>query len=269
MSSPASPLASPLPWDLVADDYASEVVPYFEHYAREALRLAAVTPEQAVLDVACGPGTLSLLAARMGAQVSALDFAEEMVGRCRARFAAAGLRVDLRAGDGQDLPFQDETFDAGFSMFGLMFFPDRVRGLAELRRVVRPGGAVVVSSWRPLGEVPALDAIFSALREEMPNLPVGGAAGPLGTEEAIHEETAQAGLSRVEIVPESHAAEYANAPEFWASMERTLAPLVLLKHRLGEDWAPMRARLQERVLSSLGEGPVSYEMKAWLTVARR
>jgi 2-polyprenyl-3-methyl-5-hydroxy-6-metoxy-1,4-benzoquinol methylase len=60
---PASPLASPHPWNLVAADYTAEVVPIFVQYARDALRLAALPPGAEILDVAAGPGTLAFEAA--------------------------------------------------------------------------------------------------------------------------------------------------------------------------------------------------------------
>src|SRR5512138_3140554 len=161
-----SPLAAPAPWDLVAPAYAEEVVPMFEVFAREALRLAAPPPGGRIVDVACGPGTVSVLAAQDGHRVDALDFSPGMIDKLRARIAALGLTgITPQIGDGQALPYADATADAGFSMFGLMFFPDRAKGFAELRRVLKPGARAVVSSWYPLDAVPVLAAMFGAVRE--------------------------------------------------------------------------------------------------------
>src|SRR5437763_1678380 len=155
-----SPLASPMPWDLVAVAYEQDVVPMFEAFAREALRLAAPPSGSRIVDVACGPGTLSALAARDGLRVDAIDFSPQMLERLAARTLA---NVTARLGDGQALPYEAGTFAAGFSMFGLMFFPDRAKGFAELRRVLAPGARAVVASWIPIDEIPLMKAMFAAV----------------------------------------------------------------------------------------------------------
>jgi ubiquinone/menaquinone biosynthesis C-methylase UbiE len=80
-----------------------------------------------------------------------------MIARLRERAAREGVAdIDARVADGCALPFPDASFDAGFSSFGLMFFPDRARGFGELLRVLRPGAQAVVSSWAPMTRVPVL-----------------------------------------------------------------------------------------------------------------
>src|SRR5262249_12459284 len=105
-SKSTSLLASPEAWDLVADAYTTELLPIFERFSRDALRLAALPTSARVLDAAAGPGTLALLAAASGARVSAIDFSPAMIAQLRRRAAAAGLSgIDARLGDGQVLPF--------------------------------------------------------------------------------------------------------------------------------------------------------------------
>jgi ubiquinone/menaquinone biosynthesis C-methylase UbiE len=94
--------------------------------------------------MATGTGALALAAARTGAQVLATDFSPGMV----ACVAAAGLpNVEARVMDGQALDLPDARFDAAFSIFGVIMFPDWRKGLAEMRRVTKPGGygAVVLA----------------------------------------------------------------------------------------------------------------------------
>ena len=74
-----SPLASPEPWSLVADDYTLELLPMFELFSRDALALAPTPPGARLLDVAAGPGTLTLLAVQSGRSLSAIAFSPQMV----------------------------------------------------------------------------------------------------------------------------------------------------------------------------------------------
>jgi SAM-dependent methyltransferase len=265
-----SPLATPHAWNLVAPAYAQEVVPLFERFAAEALRLAAPAAGARVLDVACGPGTLALLAARTASRVVALDFSPAMIERLRARLQASGIgNVEPREGDGQALPFGDGEFDAGFSMFGLMFFPDRARGLAELHRVVRPGGTVVISSWQPFEKTPPFPVLFEAVREALPGLPFGQGAAPLGDRQSIEAELGAAGFS-IEVQAVTFPSDYPSADEAYSSLERTMAPLVLLQHRMGaEAWRPVSDRIRGRMVAAMGPGPVTLPMHAWLSVGRR
>ena len=260
-----SPLATPLPWNLVSAAYAAEIVPQFERYAADALRLADVGPGQVVADVACGPGTLSILAARAGARVIALDFAEAMVDQLRARVTSEAIEVVQ--GDGQALPWPDASADVGFSMFGLIFFPDRSAGLRELRRVVRPGGPVVIGSWHPMSEVPALTAVLEAIADAT-GMAGGGVPAPLATEADIREEFAAAGYTDVAIHTVTYAIEAHSAAEFFAALERTLAPLVLLRHFMGDAWPATRERIAASVVARLGDAPVRAPMPAFLTLAR-
>jgi 2-polyprenyl-3-methyl-5-hydroxy-6-metoxy-1,4-benzoquinol methylase len=112
----ANPLATSEPWDLVAPGYAAEALPYFEVFSRAALRAAALPADARIVDVAAGPGTLSLLAAAAGARVSAIDISERMLAAFRARAAAAGLAgaIDVRLGDAQALPFDSGAYDGAF-----------------------------------------------------------------------------------------------------------------------------------------------------------
>jgi ubiquinone/menaquinone biosynthesis C-methylase UbiE len=271
MSQPAGPLATPLPWDLVASDYAGEIVPHFERYARDAIRLALGVGARGarILDVACGPGTLALLAAREATRVTAVDFSPGMIAALRDRLAAEAIEnVEVRVGDGQALDLPDACFDAAFSMFGLMFFPDRGRGLHEIRRVLVPGGRVAISSWLPLTEAPVLGAVFAALRRALPDLQLGDPRPPLGTAEEVVTELEAAGFRDAAAHRVEHAMDCPDVASFTASLHRTLAPLVLLRHRLGvEAFRPIAAAIDAEVAAVAGEGPSTVRMPAWIGVA--
>lgn len=271
MSSP-SPLSTPVPWDLVSAAYADEVVPMFELFARDALRLAAPPPGARIVDVACGPGTLTLLAAQQGLRVDAIDFSPAMVERFEARRLTLGVTdVTVRIGDGQALPFEDGAYAAGFSMFGLMFFPDRARGFRELRRVLAPGARAVVSSWAPLEDNAVMAAMFGAVRETVAALlpqapPPGGAAMPLSSVDECRAEMGAA-FAGVEVHAITHVQRAASAADLWASITRTMAPFVLMRRNLGEErWAAVANAASAAIARAAGTGAVDLDLRAWLSV---
>lgn len=135
-------------WDKAAQHYETTAHPFTARYAEAALARVALAPGSRVLDVAAGTGALALAAARTGARVLATDFSPGMV----ARIAAAGLaNLEAQVMDGQALDLPDAMFDAVFSIFGVIMFPDWGTGLAEMARVTRPGGRGVVATWQSEG----------------------------------------------------------------------------------------------------------------------
>jgi SAM-dependent methyltransferase len=258
----SSPLATPGPWDLVSTAYAAEVTPAFEAFAADALRLAAPSPGSRVVDIACGPGTLAALAGRAGHAVDAIDFSPRMIELLRARALA---NVTAHVGDGQALPFADGAHGAAFSMFGLIFFPDRAKGLAEMRRVLAPGARAVVSSWQPADQVPALAAVFRTLREQLPQLPPP-AEMPFGTVDACRTEL-ETTFCDVEVHPIAHAWKFASSSALWDSLARTFAPVVLIRERVAPDaWRRLDDVLRAAVARAIGDGPAELPMAAWLSV---
>jgi SAM-dependent methyltransferase len=263
-----SPLASPEPWSLVADDYTLELLPMFELFSRDALALVQTSPGARLLDVAAGPGTLTLLAAASGHSLSAIDFSPQMVENLQRRLTQAQLSADVRLGDGQALPWENSEFDGAFSMFGLMFFPDRARGLAELHRVLKPGGVAVVSSWATFEGIFA--SIMVAMREVLPDIPFGAGKGPLGDPDELALELSGAGFFDVTVTSRTHTLHGPAPREIWAQCQRTTAPIVLLKRRLGEGkWSEVTTGIVERLEAQYGTGPVDVTMTAYLGRGQR
>jgi SAM-dependent methyltransferase len=265
------PLAHPLAWDLVADGYAEEFAPVLERVADRALDLAAVTRGSRVLDVASGPGTLALRAAARGASVTAVDFSPAMIARLRERAAARAIEdVHAVVGDGQALDAAEGAFDAVFSLFGVIFFPDRARGLREMARVLAAGGRAIVTSWPPMERVPVLATVFSSLRIRMPQLALGSGRPPLGDPDEIRVELRDAGFADVQVDEVPVVYEFGSMADAWRSMSRSNAPFALLRHRLGPE--PSRA-LEQAILGDLitrfGPGPVRIDGAAYMSSGRR
>lgn len=263
-----SPLATPFAWNLVAADYALDIVPLFTYYAKKAVTMAGVRAGSRVLDVAAGPGTLAFVAAAIGARVTAIDFSSDMLEKLRTRASSEGLSIETHLGDGQALPFEDARFERAFSMFGLMFFPDRIQGFRELRRVLVPGGCAVVSSWVPSARVPLFGRVWGALREFLPSLPLGGAVAPLALPEDCLTEMRAGGFEQVEVIEVTDAQRYPSMRELWAGMVRTTAPIALLRERMPSEWPRIEAGVLGRLLEEFGEGPQELSVPANLIVGR-
>ena len=126
---------------------------YMERDAEAFYRRLPIQPGAQLLDVGCGAGQLSLIAARAGARVTGCDIAENWLAQARRSAAAEGLTVTFEEGDAEALPYQDSTFDAVVSLIGAMFAPRPELVAAELTRVCRPGGIIAMANWTGPGFV--------------------------------------------------------------------------------------------------------------------
>jgi SAM-dependent methyltransferase len=153
-----------------------------------------IEPGIRLLDVGTGTGgNVAIPAARRGADVVGADVTPELLERARGRAAEAGVDVAWVEADAQDLPFAEASFDRVTSTFGAMFAPDHKRAAAELTRVCRPGGRIVMTTWVNDGFVGEL---FTLTGAAMPPPPPGVEPPPLwGVEAHVTEVFGAAGVS--------------------------------------------------------------------------
>ena len=111
------------------------------------LDAAHVGPSISALDVCCGQGVLAAGASARGARVIGVDFSPAAIALARTMVPS----VEFQNGNAQDLAFPDATFDSVLCGYGLMHVPSPGGALAEMRRVLRPGGRVAVSVWDAAG----------------------------------------------------------------------------------------------------------------------
>lgn len=139
---------------------------------------------QKVLDVAAGNGNASLAAARRWCNVISTDYVPALLVRGRERAAAERLKIEFQEADAEALPFDDGSFDAVMSTFGVMFTPDQDKAAAELMRVCRPGGQIGLANWTPDGFI---GQVFKTLGKHLP--PPAGVKSPAlwGTPARIEE----------------------------------------------------------------------------------
>ena len=138
-------------WDLAATDYEAMWAEQLAPAQDALLECAALSPGERVLDVACGTGLVTFAAARaVGATGSVLgvDLSERMVEAARDRALALGLvQARFTRMDAERLELPDASVDVALCALGLMYLPDPEAALAEVWRVLRPGGRWVAAVW--------------------------------------------------------------------------------------------------------------------------
>lgn len=137
-----------------AEVYEHKFVPaLFGEWAKHLVDAADVGPGQAVIDIACGTGVVARTVAERLAgsgRVVGVDINEGMLAVAR----RTRPNIEWHQGDALELPFPDAAFDAALCQASLMYFPDRLKALAEMARIVRPGGTVAVQVWAGLDSQP-------------------------------------------------------------------------------------------------------------------
>jgi len=209
-------------WTAIASGYDEHVTPANMAIAEAALQRAGLRPDVRLLDVAAGSGALSIPAARTGAEVLATDVSPAMIERLERRASDEGLsNLEARVMDGQALELEDDTFDVAASQFGVMLFPDLPRGLAEMVRVTKPGGRVLLVTMGPPEDVEFLGFFLGAVEAAVPDFPGLPTDPPplpfqVADPERLREELAGAGLTDVRVETANHRLEFQSGPQMWA-----------------------------------------------------
>jgi ubiquinone/menaquinone biosynthesis C-methylase UbiE len=152
----------------------------FIPWAKVTIEYASPKPGERVLDLACGTGAVARqLAPIVGTKgsVVGLEISAAMLDVARSLPRSAGALVDWRQGDGTAMPFADRTFDLVVCQQGLQFFPNRAAGVAEIRRVLVPGGRAVVAVWDSIDLHPVFKAMFGAVASRI-GAPLSAVAAP-------------------------------------------------------------------------------------------
>lgn len=138
---------------------------YFSRYMQKGsadfMERLDLEPGSTFLDVACGSGQLALIAARKGLHATGVDIAPNLIAAARGRAESEGLDVRFEEGDAEALPLESAAFDVVATMYGAMFAPQPELVAAELARVTRTGGKIVMANWTKEGFIGQMFKTFS------------------------------------------------------------------------------------------------------------
>ncbi len=266
--------SSALPgWDAYAALYEAVHEPLTRQFAAAALDLVPVGPGQRVLDVAAGPGTLTVLAASRGASTTGVDTSPRMIARLNARLSELGLRGEEgRVMDAARLDFPAASFDAVFCVFGIMLFADFRAALAEMARVTKPGGRAAVVMWNGLERMEHVQAWLAAVASAFPQFeptPTPENWAVLQRPDALQRVIRQAGFSAVEI--RTIARHWQVESPAWFAAHADLSPAAEGLYRmLGPDARGATRRELERQLAARhGDGAFALAAEAHIAVGIR
>jgi SAM-dependent methyltransferase len=263
-------MSVPRTWNLVAPGYAAEIVPAFSRFAEDALELARLAAGERVLDVATGPGTLAVAAARAGALVSAIDFSPQMIAELRSRLEHEGLEeVDARIADATALPFGEGVFDAVFSMFALNLVADRAAAFREIHRALRPGGRAVVGTPASLTRTAAFADVRDIVRRSLPGIDLDIEL-PLAEPEELRSEMSAGGFAEVDVRTVTRSFPFPSVTAVWATASRAAAPVVLAREAMAaESWSRASEEVVRGLEQRFGGGPQEIELSVNFARARK
>ena len=263
----AQPDQDPQRWSAYVDPYEQVFEPLTIAFAAPVLDRLGPLHGLDLLDVAAGPGGTAMAAAARGASVMAIDAAPGMV----ARVAQRAPHVTARVMDGMALDLPDGCMDVALSAFGVVLFPDADRGVAELFRVLRPGGRAAVLTWTE----PHRYEVSARLRQAV--IDVTGAPpppGPLPAQlrfiepDALHGLLERAGFVAIEILPIQAALHARSAAALTGQLG--FAPgMAAMLDALGARRAAVRERFRTTLEADQGAGHVRLEAVAHAAIAVR
>ncbi|WP_321786304.1 class I SAM-dependent methyltransferase [Paraburkholderia sp. J94] len=253
--------------------YDTLMVPLiFETYAAETAALVASFSPDAVLETAAGSGAVTrALAPKLhaGARYVVTDLNQPMLDYAASR-QGADRRIEWRQADALALPFADASFDIVVCQFGAMFFPDRIAGYAEARRVLKSGGRFVLSVWDRIEDNAFADDVTRALATVFPHDPPRFLARtPHGYHDTgvIRAELTRAGFADIAI--ETHEA-VSHAPSAREAATAYCLGTPLRNEIEARDASLLEFamdRATEAIVSRHGERPVAGKIQAHVIVA--
>jgi ubiquinone/menaquinone biosynthesis C-methylase UbiE len=207
-------------YNAAAESFDAEPLAFWNRHGRRTIERMSLRRGAHVLDVCCGTGASALPAAQVvgpDGKVIAVDLAGELLKLGQAKAQAAGLQsLEFRRGDMTSLGFPDRHFDAVLCVFGIFFVPDMETQVAELWRMVRPGGRLAITTWGKRFWSPAYELWLEVVRRRCPELHI--AFNPwdrITTTDAVCRLLQNGGAQNVEVDAEDDCQTLRTPEDFW------------------------------------------------------
>lgn len=198
--------------------------------AARLVKFASVRSGQKLLDIGCGTGVAAITAARSGACVCGVDLTRELLERARNNARLADVEIEFREGDVEALPFHDGAFDVVLSQFGHMFAPRPDVAVAEMLRVLKPGGRIAFATWPP--EL-LIGSSFQLVGKYMPPAAPGVSPSPQWGDVGIVRERLSSAVKDIVFDRACMLFPALSVPSYRDHIERTAGPMLKLVEALG------------------------------------
>ncbi|MGH8462416.1 MAG: class I SAM-dependent methyltransferase [Stenotrophobium sp.] len=196
--------------------------------AASLVEFAEVHAGESVLDVACGTGVVGVTAARRGARVRGLDLSPALLEDARRNAAVIGAGIEFLEGDAEALPYADASFDVVLSQFGHMFAPRPEIAIAEMLRVLKPGGRIAFSTWPPELIIGRMFALISSYLPPPPDV----APPPAWGDVHVVRQRLGASVRDLRFSRDEMSIPALSPQHFRGSIELTLGPAIKLVQSL-------------------------------------
>jgi ubiquinone/menaquinone biosynthesis C-methylase UbiE len=227
---------------------------------------AGLAPGERILDVGCGTGSLTFELAKSAdlTEIQAIDFSPVFVEAARAR--NTDPRISFQQADATALPFADETFDRALALLVLHFVPEAGKAVAEMRRVVRPGGVVAAVVWDHYGGMPGFRMMVdtvAALSESGRQMRSRFCFQPMVQPGEMKQSFIDQGLADVTETQLTIRMDYENFDDYWAPIAAGEGPLGRYMTLDAAERTRVEAAVRDAYQAGRPDGSRSFASVAW------
>ena len=259
-------------YNAASDHFDDEPLAFWARIGSRTVELLALPSGAKVLDVGCGTGASAIPAAiAVGptGHVVGVDLADQLLHRAREKARQRSLsNAEFRQADMEELGYRDGNFEAVVSVFSVFFVPDMTKQVAELWRMVKPGGQLAITTWGPQAFEPGAATFWAAVKKYAPPALHFGGFNPwdrVTTVEAVRDLLRDAGISDPEVRAETSQQQLRMADDWWTIVIGS--GFVWTVDQMG---AEITQRVREDNLNSLrARAATSIETNAIYAVARK